>query len=83
MAKNPYFRVLALTATPGNKFESVQILIDGLHISHIELRDEQSLDLRPYIIPKVSHQSATFFPADNSLGNKTTHHYSQRRCWEN
>ena len=63
MATNPYFRVLALTATPGNKFESIQTLIDGLHISHIELRDDQSLDLQPYIFPKVSfiHQSATFF----------------------
>ena len=54
MATNPYFRVLALTATPGNKFEAIQILIDGLHISHIELRDDQSLDLQPYIHRKAS-----------------------------
>ena len=62
MATNPYFRVLALTATPGNKFESIQTLIDGLHISHIELRDDQSLDLQPYVHRKVSiiHESSTF-----------------------
>jgi ATP-dependent DNA helicase MPH1 len=76
MATNPYFRVLALTATPGNKFESVQTLIDGLHISHIELRDDQSLDLQPYVHQKVSfsHQSATFYSVDDFLGYKNTHH---------
>jgi len=53
MAKNPHFRVLALTATPGNKPEAVQALIDGLHISHIEIRNEESLDLRAYTHKKV------------------------------
>ncbi|KAF8168325.1 hypothetical protein B0H34DRAFT_685091 [Crassisporium funariophilum] len=53
MAKNPHFRILALTATPGNNPEAVQTLIDGLHISHIEIRDDQSLDLKPYIHEKV------------------------------
>lgn len=53
MPKNPHFRVLALTATPGNNPEAVQTLIDGLHISHIEIRNEQSLDLRQYIHKKV------------------------------
>jgi len=53
MAKNPHFRVLALTATPGNNPEAVQLLIDGLHISRIEIRDEDSLDLKQYIHKKV------------------------------
>jgi len=53
MAKNPYFRVLALTATPGGTPEAVQAIIDALHISRIELRDEQSLDIRAYINEKV------------------------------
>lgn len=53
MAKNPHFRVLALTATPGNNPEAVQLLIDGLHISRIEIRDEESLDLKQYIHKKV------------------------------
>lgn len=53
MAKNPHFRVLALTATPGGKPEAVQAIIDSLHISHIEIRDERSIDLKPYIFNKV------------------------------
>lgn len=53
MAKNPHFRLLALTATPGNTPDAVQALVDGLHISHIEIRDENSLDLKPYIFQKV------------------------------
>ena len=53
MAKNPYFRVLALTATPGRTPDAVQAIIDALHISRIELRDEQSLDIRAYINEKV------------------------------
>ncbi|KAL4069373.1 hypothetical protein J3A83DRAFT_4359291 [Scleroderma citrinum] len=50
MAKNPYFRVLALTATPGSSQEAVQAIVDSLHISKIEIRDEGSLDLREYEI---------------------------------
>lgn len=53
MAKNPHFRLIALTATPGSDPTAVQNLIDGLHISHIEIRDENSLDLRPYLHEKV------------------------------
>lgn len=52
MAKNPHFRVLALTATPGGNPEAVQTIVDSLHISHIEIRDEQSLDLAPYLHKK-------------------------------
>ena len=54
MAKNPHFRVLALTATPGNSVDSIQILVDGLHISRIEIRNEESLDLKAYLHKKVS-----------------------------
>ncbi|KAG6866814.1 hypothetical protein C0991_008750 [Blastosporella zonata] len=53
MAKNPHFRILALTATPGGNPDAVQNLIDGLHISHIEIRDENSLDLKQYIHHKA------------------------------
>jgi ATP-dependent DNA helicase MPH1 len=53
MAKNPHFRVLALTATPGRTPEAVQAIVDALHISRIEFRDEQSLDIRSYINEKV------------------------------
>ena len=53
MHKNPHFRVLALTATPGSKPEDVQELCDALHVSHIEIRDEFSSDLKQYIFQKV------------------------------
>ncbi|KAG6911756.1 hypothetical protein DXG01_000002 [Tephrocybe rancida] len=56
MAKNPHFRILALTATPGGNPDAVQNLIDGLHISHIEIRDENSLDLKQYIHHKRIEQ---------------------------
>ncbi|KAM0343892.1 hypothetical protein ACHAPU_008161 [Fusarium lateritium] len=43
------FRVLALTATPGSKIETVQEVIDNLGISHCEIRTEESIDIRQYI----------------------------------
>ncbi|KAL5535453.1 MPH1 [Sanghuangporus sanghuang] len=52
MAKNPHFRILALSATPGNTVEAVQRIVDSLHISHIEIRNEQSFDLQKYIFQK-------------------------------
>lgn len=48
-AVNPFFRILALTATPGSTGERVQEVIDNLHISYIELRAEDALDIRQYI----------------------------------
>ncbi|EIM83347.1 P-loop containing nucleoside triphosphate hydrolase protein [Stereum hirsutum FP-91666 SS1] len=56
MAKNPHFRVLALTATPGSNPEAVQGIVDSLHISRIEIRDEQSWDIRGYINKKKVEQ---------------------------
>jgi ATP-dependent DNA helicase MPH1 len=53
MAFNPHFRVLALTATPGSSRDAVQAVVDSMHISHIEIRDEQALDLRQYLHRKV------------------------------
>ena len=46
---NSSFRVLALTATPGASIEAVQEVIDGLKISRIEIRTEESLDIRQYV----------------------------------
>ena len=46
---NSSFRVLALTATPGSSIESVQEVISGLGISRIEMRTEESLDIRQYV----------------------------------
>ncbi|KAH9964439.1 hypothetical protein BC827DRAFT_1187103 [Russula dissimulans] len=56
MAKNPNFRVLALTATPGGTPEAVQAIVDALHISRIEIRDEQSLDIRGFVNEKKIEQ---------------------------
>ncbi|ODH53639.1 hypothetical protein GX48_00057 [Paracoccidioides brasiliensis] len=46
---NNSFRVLALTATPGSTVESVQEVIDGLNIAKVEIRTEESLDIREYV----------------------------------
>ncbi|RDA94477.1 hypothetical protein CP533_2290 [Ophiocordyceps camponoti-saundersi (nom. inval.)] len=43
------FRVLALTATPGSKIETVQEIIDNLGISHCEIRTEESIDIQQYV----------------------------------
>ncbi|CAJ2501580.1 Uu.00g044330.m01.CDS01 [Anthostomella pinea] len=42
-------RILALTATPGSKVEAVQEVIDNLGISHVEIRTEESIDIRQYV----------------------------------
>lgn len=46
---NTSFRVLALTATPGASIEGVQEVIDGLGISRVEIRTEESIDIRQYV----------------------------------
>lgn len=46
---NSSFRVLALTATPGATVESVQEVIDGLGIARVEIRTEESLDIREFV----------------------------------
>nr|XP_046268211.1 Fanconi anemia group M protein isoform X2 [Scatophagus argus] len=45
------FRILALSATPGGDTKSVQSVISNLLISHIELRSDESPDIRAH-----SHQ---------------------------
>ncbi len=46
---NKSFRVLALTATPGSSVETVQEVIDNLEISQIEIRTEESFDIKQYV----------------------------------
>ncbi|KAK6533083.1 3'-5' DNA helicase [Arthrobotrys megalospora] len=46
---NSSFRVMALTATPGSKVESVQEVITSLGIARTEIRTEESIDIRQYI----------------------------------
>lgn len=49
---NSSFRVLALTATPGSSIETVQEVIDGLGIARVEIRTEESIDIRQYVHPR-------------------------------
>lgn len=35
MSRNPHFRLLALTATPGANADAVQKVVDNLHVCHI------------------------------------------------
>ncbi|ESO87655.1 hypothetical protein LOTGIDRAFT_127429 [Lottia gigantea] len=42
------FRVLALSATPGSDIKAVQQVLTNLLISHIEIRTEDSIDIKPY-----------------------------------
>lgn len=46
---NQSFRVLGLTATPGGDVEAVQKVIDGLEISRVEIRMENSIDIQPFV----------------------------------
>jgi ATP-dependent DNA helicase MPH1 len=43
------FRILALTATPGSTVEQVQEVIDGLEISKVEIRTEESIDISQFV----------------------------------
>jgi Fanconi anemia group M protein len=47
------FRVLALTATPGAEVKTVQTVIENLMISKIEIRTEDSLDIKPYTHERI------------------------------
>ncbi|ORX98858.1 P-loop containing nucleoside triphosphate hydrolase protein, partial [Basidiobolus meristosporus CBS 931.73] len=46
--RNPLFRILALSATPGTDNTTVQDVVNNLKISNIELRSEESLDIQKY-----------------------------------
>ncbi|KAK3229964.1 hypothetical protein Dsin_001845 [Dipteronia sinensis] len=42
-------RILALTATPGSKQQTIQLIIDNLHISTLEYRNENDDDVSRYV----------------------------------
>jgi len=58
--ENTSFRLLALTATPGSTVEAVQGVIDTLGISRVEIRTDESLDIRQYI--QRRHLEVQTFP---------------------
>uniref|UniRef100_W8CE92 Fanconi anemia group M protein n=3 Tax=Ceratitis capitata TaxID=7213 RepID=W8CE92_CERCA len=51
--RNNYFRVLALSATPGRTMEDVAEVVKNLLISHIEIRCDTSVDVLPYVHKRV------------------------------
>ena len=51
-AKNSNFRIVALSATPASTSAAVQDVVDALFIEHVEIRTEESLDIRPFIHKK-------------------------------
>ncbi|KAG1228252.1 hypothetical protein G6F68_007512 [Rhizopus microsporus] len=46
--KNEHFRVLALTATPGSNLDAVQDVISNLRITNVQIRTEESMDIREF-----------------------------------
>ncbi|KAG0635729.1 hypothetical protein HOY80DRAFT_1004045 [Tuber brumale] len=52
---NNSFRVLALTATPGSTIDKVQGVIDSCGIAGTEIRNLESLDIRPYVHKRFQH----------------------------
>ncbi|ORX40857.1 hypothetical protein BD324DRAFT_644144 [Kockovaella imperatae] len=59
-AQNPYFRVLALTATPGADVPRVQAVVDALHISRIEIREAEEPEIRKYMNEKRTEKHTVF-----------------------
>lgn len=51
-SRNKFFRVLALSATPGRVIKDVAEVIQNLLISNIEVRRESSIDVAPYVFKK-------------------------------
>lgn len=49
---NNSFRILALTATPSTTLEGVQAVISNLNISRVEIRTEDSPDIKQYVHKK-------------------------------
>ncbi|NHI89670.1 MAG: DEAD/DEAH box helicase [Candidatus Thorarchaeota archaeon] len=41
---------LGLTASPGHQAEQIRVVCENLRLSHVEVRDEKSRDVRDYII---------------------------------
>ncbi|KAK5648745.1 hypothetical protein RI129_003637 [Pyrocoelia pectoralis] len=50
--QNKYFRVLALSATPGNSIKDVAEVINNLLINHLEIRTDDSPDVLPYVFER-------------------------------
>ncbi|KAJ3648440.1 hypothetical protein Zmor_020244 [Zophobas morio] len=53
LPKNKLFRVLALSATPGNSSKDVIDVMQNLLIAHVEFRSEDSPDVKPYVFERA------------------------------
>nr|CAI5851574.1 unnamed protein product [Callosobruchus analis] len=62
---NKYFRVLALSATPGSHVEDVLEVVQNLMISHLEFRTEESLDVCKYVFKR--NLTTVVVPLDEKL----------------
>ena len=51
--RNRHFRVLALSATPGSSMEKVQEVVHKLHITHLEVRNDEDPDVKKYINSRI------------------------------
>ncbi|VDP09887.1 unnamed protein product [Soboliphyme baturini] len=60
------FRVLALSATPGPDIQTVQQVIANLLIHHLEIRVEDSPDIRPYTFERQIEKIVVPMPPETS-----------------
>ncbi|XP_027911773.1 DEAD-box ATP-dependent RNA helicase FANCM-like isoform X2 [Vigna unguiculata] len=71
MAVPAQLRILALTATPGSKQQTVQAVIDNLHISRLDYRSETDHDVMSYVHNrKIELIQVTMGPEAVEINNK-------------
>ncbi|KAJ2855155.1 3'-5' DNA helicase, partial [Coemansia erecta] len=56
------FRVMSLTATPGSNMDAVRQIVRQLHVSHIFIRTEESMDVVPYIHGRLIEEIVVELP---------------------
>eukprot|EP00794_Sanderia_malayensis_P020486 gene20486-22502_t len=85
------FRVLALSATPGDDMKAVQTVLENLLISHIELRSEESPDIKRYVfdrnvekivVPLSDELKKTKSQFQQVLQGVIQRLYSNGACWQ-
>lgn len=60
------FRIIGLSATPTNTVEGLENIVENLQVSKIELRTEESPDLKKYMMKKEVTESVVI-PTDNKF----------------
>lgn len=60
--QSDYFRLLALTASPGSDEAKINEICDNLHVSAIEVRDRDHKEVKEYIKPLSSENKFVEFP---------------------